>query len=332
LRRYFFYFAALARQPEPRSDGEHFLLTNCENVNHTMSSQMAYYSGSRNAKPVIALVPSEPGQSQRWENASPCATFPDNDVFCSNIGPPVESGAYGGGGRSKQRGDFFCYFRSQGFAYEDYSGNRCVEVYACNHTAPGAIVPSVSSPSDTLRLHVTIDLGSYYSKLERHWEASEILKAFWDRREQNIMDQNPLPLGRCNIKFSGWGEKPWTTIDALGNTLINVVGTLKGLAIRKETSMTETCEWSELCKPTSGVLLYTLFPSSMRIVAINTLSQKVSGELRYDISCPSQPEKRCTEIYQLVSSLNAMPSVYTVMSIFRAAGAVSDVSVNNTGC
>jgi hypothetical protein len=70
----------------------------------------------------------------------------------------------------------------------------------------------------------------------------------------------------------------------------------------------------------------------MRIVAINTLSQKVSGELRYDIGCPSQPERRCTEIYKLVTSLNAMSSVYTVMSIFKAAGAVSDVSVKNTDC
>ncbi|KAK0714209.1 hypothetical protein B0T21DRAFT_375434 [Apiosordaria backusii] len=135
---------------EKRIPGEHVVLADCRDRKNVVSSQMAYYVGDPGPIPGdVAIVETPPGQTALWVNTETSALFYNSNVtFKALIGPKVGDGQFAGTGDNGY-GNFTCWQRYKPQLYNYNNDTLCSQVYACNHDAMPAVLPTpgAASPS-----------------------------------------------------------------------------------------------------------------------------------------------------------------------------------------
>lgn len=131
-----------------RSNAEHVVLANCITDQGTLSSEMAYFTGSPNSSPDDTAVVSTPfNTTRKWADSRTSTLFLDTNVrFTADLGPDVADGEWAGTGDNGY-GTFVCWEKASGDLYSGDTGeeeNRCSGVYDCDHAA---------TPSESCSLH-----------------------------------------------------------------------------------------------------------------------------------------------------------------------------------
>ncbi|KAK4180917.1 hypothetical protein QBC36DRAFT_203447 [Triangularia setosa] len=137
---------------EKRIPGEHVVLADCRDRKNVVSSQMAYYVGDPGPVPGdVAVVETLFGQTALWVNTETSALFYNSNVtFKAVIGPKVGEGQFAGTGDNGY-GNFTCWQRYKNNLYSYNNDTLCSQVYACNHDAVPAVLPTpgAAAPSSS---------------------------------------------------------------------------------------------------------------------------------------------------------------------------------------
>ncbi|KAK4203199.1 hypothetical protein QBC40DRAFT_275200 [Triangularia verruculosa] len=130
---------------EKRIPGEHVVLADCRDRKNVVSSQMAYYVGDPGPIPGdVAVVETPPGQTALWVNTETSALFYNSNVtFKAVLGPKTGEGLFAGTGDNGY-GNFTCWQRYKNNLYNYNNDTLCSQVYACNHDAVPAVLPSAT--------------------------------------------------------------------------------------------------------------------------------------------------------------------------------------------
>ncbi|KAK4652999.1 hypothetical protein QC762_504170 [Podospora pseudocomata] len=131
-----------------RIPGEHVVLADCRDRKNVVSSQMAYYVGDPGPIPGdVAIVETPPGQTALWINTETSALFYNSNVtFTAWLGPKVGDGQFAGTGDNGY-GNFTCWQRFKFDLYRYNNDTICSGVYACNHDAMPAVLPTPGAGS-----------------------------------------------------------------------------------------------------------------------------------------------------------------------------------------
>jgi hypothetical protein len=318
-----------------RGPGENVMLANCQDANNNWSAEMAYYSGpvAGNEPDAIAVIPSDPSQVFVWESTDTIyGTFPDGDVFSSQIPYLVNGGTYAGIGTNNKGPPFACYKAATDSAsFYESGGNTCTEQYICDHSTPIAgynidfmlsgntaqIVGSVS-PNDVLGLVENVITATSCTT-----------------------DAQPIPETDCTVSFTCHGDAPQTN-KHLADALMQIVGTQPGFSSIASQSITPQClrytgiSGGPVCieeGPDTQIVTTMLKSVTMNLSNQPTPdipSGSDAGQMTYTISCPSSDA--CLSCHVLEDTFMAGALIPGLEIAFGAANVFTTAQCQSAGC
>lgn len=286
-----------------RGGAETVTLSNCENGNGGLSSQMAYFSGTPNGSPgAIAVI--QTGSTVLWEGNTVTGTFGDGNTFTSHIvSPKPADQAYAGPAENKF-GSFYCYYHAQAGIYIDSSGNTCNMIYYCNHNAPAGGTnpqpPTTPAAQGTARFDFTVE-GNYV-QMPGHFTAADMLGTIDKVTGDTYCDSTQfiqIGDGSCNINYNCHGDVPGKTTHAMATMLKDVVSQYSGLVEYVKEDIKTCIDTNPEVRPGQDPCIYenvlTEFTKinnqlQMNVVytpAGNPDGASDQGQLTYLITCPA---------------------------------------------
>lgn len=287
-----------------RNVNDRLVLANCHGSNG-LSSEMAYYSGSIGGPPDTITTVSVGNGNVNWEGQQISGTFPDGNVFRSNIvSPKVPNGAYAGTG-SNSEGGFYCYHQWLPNVYTDANGNGCDSLYICNHnvpTSPAPPPPPPSPPTPQAEVRFDFTVNGNYVTMPGHWNAIDMLSTIDQAIGDVYCDSTKsyqIGDGSCRIAYSCHGDVSYSTTHGMASALKNVVSKTPGLVNYYTQREKECTDTNPEVKPGQDPCIYTYVNKEytqinnavmMNVVYIpagNPNGATDQGMLNYAINCPS---------------------------------------------
>ena len=350
----FLFASASLASPLARrvNQNEHVILANCVDASGIKYSEMAYFSSQPSSQSpptpeTIAYLNTPFNTDVIWAGSSVSATFPDGDIFTSNVQTAANPGDYAGPG-SNSLGGFNCFYVPLQNLYIDGPGTpiplTCSQVYDCSHAPVPAPVPTVEwfFEAPVQQFDGTgATAHDFFSAIYQHMNNTAC-----DEQAVTIPNTGDISTGAadCTITFNCAGGPDGRTVKAMADSLVEVVSGVSTILQTRSVPITPYCitpgppepalagsagQSSSPCALMSGDTKIVSYIQSHMSMDITNYGE--GGNLEYTINCPAPP--MCTFCDQTAAEMDDVSKAPVIGGIFGGIGElINKASCSDSGC